>query len=192
MYPLFEDDLQTGIFQFGLERCLRTLFPTSCTFLVGKGRKRYTTLRALRTLFPTSCTFLVGKGGRGTQPYEHFVLFSQHLVHFLLEKGGREHCSTNTREEKLANEDFLDWNGAFVLFSQHLVHFLLEEGGATQLYKHFEKARKEQAKRGSFWIGTAPLYYFSNIFYVSSWERREVPGNTTKHWETPQNTRILP
>ena len=156
----WNDILQVGIFWIGSERCLRTLSQHLVHFLLEKGGatqpfpnilyiscwKREEGNTALQTLgkeackrgkigtvssysFPTSCTFLVGKG-RG------YTTLSQHLVHFLLEKGGR-----GTQP-----------------FSQHLVHFLLEKGGATQLYEHFEKARKEQAKRGSLWIGTAPLY----------------------------------
>ena len=109
--------LQVGIFQFGLERCLRTLsqykwgffsldwngvfvlfpntsgdfsvwigtvssysFPTFCTFLVGKGRKRYTTLRALRTIFPTFSMHLVGKGRKRYTTLRALRTLSQHSL----------------------------------------------------------------------------------------------------------------
>ena len=86
-----QGDLQVGIFYFGLERYLRTLFPTSCTFLVGKREEEvHSSTNTWYTWKTLGTLGILGK---------HLV----YLVHF--EKARKEQAKTSK---------FLGWNGAFV------------------------------------------------------------------------------
>ena len=152
-----------GIFRFGLERYLRTLFPTSRTFLVGKREegvhgytntwytwKTFGTLCVLRihlgntsgdrngtiyTFFPTSCTFLVGKREEEVHGY------TKHLAYL-----------ENT------------WNTWYTWKTLGTLGIL---GTLCVLRIHLGNTSGDF----SVWIGTVSSYSFSNISYISCWKR---------------------
>ena len=157
-------------------------FPTSGTFLVGKGRKRYTALQTLGTLGILGTLCILRKH------LEHFVYFENTwnawhtsktlgILRTHLENTWHTSNTLGTLGTHFEHFEHTWYTsntlGTLGILRTHFEHLENTRGlerrflvGGRKRYTAIQtlrKARKERAKRESFWIGTAPLYYFSLV-----------------------------
>ena len=132
-------------------------FPTSCTFLVGKGRKRYTTLQTQLYKHFENTREIQKRGFPKLDWNGVFVLFPNILyISCWKREEGEGYTAIQTLRKARKGTLYTSggWNGTFVLFFPTSGAFLVGRGReGTQLYKHFENTREKLAKRGFFGLG---------------------------------------